>query len=165
MFINIVFDFWICANILLRISIILNRGQQSQYSLRDFSYYRKPNHTSLYAINYTLFLHFYKQRQAEIGKKIKQMLSNTQRLNFCYLKIIQIYHPRYHPKIIGHILKNKQKNKCVSIHEVLWLIIMKMKMKMKNRPHRYYINRPRSRHGHKHKKYKKSLTIMMLTRK
>ena len=30
----------------------------------------------------------HKQRQAEIGKKIKQKLSKTPRLNFCYLKII-----------------------------------------------------------------------------
>ena len=41
----------------------------------------------------------------------KQMLSNTLGLNFSYLKIIHILHPRYHPKIIGHILKNKQKDK------------------------------------------------------
>ena len=50
--------------------------------------------------NYTLFFnkqHFYKQCQGEIGKKIKQMLSNTLRLNFFYLKIIVILHPRYHP--------------------------------------------------------------------
>ena len=36
--------------------------------------------------------HFYKQRQAEIGKKNKQMLSNTLRLNFSYFKIIHILH-------------------------------------------------------------------------
>ena len=90
------------------------------------------------------------------------MLSSTLRLNFCYLKIIHILHPRYHPKIIGHILKNKQKNKCVCIHEIIRLIIMKMKMKMKNRSHRYDINRPRSRHGHKYSKYKKCLSMMML---
>ena len=83
-------------------------------------------------------------------------------LNFCYLKIIHILHPRYHPKIIGHILKNKQKNKCVCIHEIMWLIIMKMKMKMKYRSHRYGINRPRYRRGHKYSKYKKCLTMMML---
>ena len=53
--------------------------------------------------------HFHKQRQAEIGEKIKQMLSNTPRLNFCYLKIIRFLHPRYHPKIAGDILKNVQK--------------------------------------------------------
>ena len=50
--------------------------------------------------------------------KIKQMLSNTLRLSLCYLKTIHIFHPRYHPKIIGHTLKNKQKNKCVCIHEI-----------------------------------------------
>ena len=54
--------------------------------------------------------HFYKQHQAEIGKKIKQMLINTLRLNFCHLKINPILHPHYHPKVIGHTLKNKQKN-------------------------------------------------------
>ena len=36
------------------------------------------------------------------------------------------------PKIIGHILKNKQKNKSVRIHEIIRLIMIKMKMKMKN---------------------------------
>ena len=92
---------------------------------------------------YTLFYkqQFYNQRQAEIGKKIKQILSNTLRLNFCYLKIIHILHPRYHPKIIGHILKNKQKDMNLCIHEIIRLIIMKMRMKMKNRSHRYKINR------------------------
>ena len=29
-------------------------------------------------------------------------------------KIIHVLHPRYHPKIIGHILKNK----CVCIHAI-----------------------------------------------
>ena len=52
---------------------------------------------------------FYKQRQAEIGKKIKQTLRNTLRLDFCYLKIIRFFYPRYHPKIKGDILKNVQK--------------------------------------------------------
>ena len=85
-------------------------------------------------------------------QKIKQLLSNTLRLNFCYLKIIHILHPRYHPKIIGDVLKNKQKKKCVCIHEIIRLIIMKMKIKVKNRSHSYDINRPRSRHGHKYSK-------------
>ena len=70
------------------------------------------------------------------------MLSNTLRLKFCYLKSIHILHPRYHPKIVGHILKNKQKSKWVCIHEIMRLIIMKMTMKTKNRSHRYDINRP-----------------------
>ena len=51
--------------------------------------------------------HFYKQRQAETGKKS----SNILRLNKCYLKIIHIPHPRDHPKIIGHILRKKLTNK------------------------------------------------------
>ena len=64
------------------------------------------------------------------------MLSNTPRLEFCCLKIIHIVLA----KIIAHILENKQKNKCVSIHEVTQLIKMKMKIKMKNRSHRYDAN-------------------------
>ena len=34
-----------------------------------------------------------------------------------------------------HISENKQRNKCVSIHEIIRLIIMKMKMEMKNKSH------------------------------
>ena len=65
------------------------------------------------------------------------------------MKIIQILHPCYHPKIIGHILKNKQKNKCVRIHEIIQLIIIKMRTGMNNRSHGYDRNRPRPRHGQK----------------
>ena len=78
------------------------------------------------------------------------MLSNTLRLNFYYLKIIHTLHPWYHPKIIGHILKNKQMNKYFCTHEIIQLIIMKIKMKMKNRLYRYEIIRPRPRHAHKY---------------
>ena len=56
---------------------------------------------------YTLFLEAIEI--AEIGKKLKQKLNNTLRLNFDFLKIIRFIHPRYHPKIIGEILKNVQK--------------------------------------------------------
>ena len=35
---------------------------------------------------------------------------------------------------MGHILKNKQKNKCVRVHEITRLIIKKIKMKMKKDP-------------------------------
>ena len=59
-------------------------------------------------------------------------------------------------------LKNKQKNKCVCIYEIIRLIIMKMKMKMKNRSNRYDINSPRPGHEHKYSKYKKCLSMMML---
>ena len=37
-------------------------------------------------------------------KKIKQILSNAVRLTYCYLKIIEILHARYHPKITGYTL-------------------------------------------------------------
>ena len=90
------------------------------------------------------------------------MLSKTLRLNFCSLKIIRILHPRCHVKIIEHVLKNKQMNKCVCFHEIIRLIIMKMEMKMKNKSHRYDINRSRSRHGHKYCKFKKCLRVIIL---
>ena len=90
------------------------------------------------------------------------MLRKTLRLNFSYLKIIHILHQRYHAKVTGHILKNKQKNKFVIIHEIMRLIIKKTKMKMKNGSYRYDINRPRSRHGRKYTKYKKCFTMMIL---
>ena len=81
-------------------------------------------------------------------QKITQMLRNI----FSYLKIIHILHPRFHPKIIGHILRNKLRITKVP----LFKIIMKMKIKIKNRSHRYNIDRPRSRHGHKYSKNKVS---------
>ena len=59
------------------------------------------------------------------------MLGNTLRLKICYLKIIQILHICYHPKIMRHILKNKQKNKFACTHEIIQLIIIKMEIKMK----------------------------------
>ena len=106
--------------------------------------------------------HFCKQRQSEIGKKIKQMLSNTLRLNFWHLKIIGILHPRYHLTITGHILKNKQKNKHLCIYEIMQLIIMKMKTIMKIDSRKYGINRTRCKHRHKYSKYMKRLSMMML---
>ena len=57
--------------------------------------------------------HFYEQNQAEIKQKIKQMLSNTLALTFI------------HPKVIGHILKNKKKNKRACIHKIIRLILIK----------------------------------------
>ena len=55
---------------------------------------------------------FYKQHQAEIGKKKKKKKSKAKakqypEVNFCYLKIIQFLHPRFHTKI--DIFKNVQK--------------------------------------------------------
>ena len=54
---------------------------------------------------------FYEQHQAETGKK--QATSNTLKLNFCFLKIISFLHTCCHSKIVGHTLKNVQKNKWV----------------------------------------------------
>ena len=75
------------------------------------------------------------------------MLSNTLKLNFCYLKIIHILHPGYHPKIRGDIPKNN-KRKSMS-HEIIQLIITKMKIEIKNKSRRYDTNRNRSRPGYK----------------
>ena len=96
---------------------------------------------------YTLFYkqHNYKQRQAEPwGWTIASYFENYSHSS-----------SSLSAKIIGHILKNKQKNKSVCIYEIIRSIIMKMKMKIKNRWRRYDINRPRSRPGHKYSKYKK----------
>ena len=47
------------------------------------------------------FLSTARLKLAKNQENIKQHL----RLNFCYLKIIHILHPRYHPKITGHIIR------------------------------------------------------------
>ena len=90
------------------------------------------------------------------------MLGNTLRLNFCYLKTIQILHLRYHPQIVGHILKNKQKSKYVCIHEINTINDNENEDENQKRSHRYDINRPRLRHRLKHSKCKKCLRMMML---
>ena len=56
--------------------------------------------------------------------------------------------------MIELILKNRLSNKCVSIHEIIRLIMMKTKLKMKKRSLKYEVNGPRPRHGHKYNKYK-----------
>ena len=48
-------------------------------------------------------------------KKLKQNLSNTPRLTFLYLKIIGVFYPRYHPKVIGDFLKNVQKTNATGL--------------------------------------------------
>ena len=70
------------------------------------------------------------------------MLSNTLRLNFCYWKTIHILLSHYHLKIIGRILKNKQKSKCVCID-----MINVNEDENEKRSHRNGIKRPMSRHG------------------
>ena len=102
--------------------------------VKTVSYFHKKVHLRCFTASLELHGFFYKQHcnkqcQAEIDKKSGICYATP--YNFCYLKIIHILYPRFHPKIIGHILKNK----CVCIHEIMWLIITKMKIKMKNRLH------------------------------
>ena len=98
----------------------------------------------------------------KLVKKIKQKLSNTPEAKLLLFENYSHSSPKLSSKnngaTVGLILKNKKKNKCVYIHEIIRLTIMKMKMK--NRSHRYHINRPR--HGHKYRKYRKCLSIMTL---
>ena len=65
-------------------------------------------------------------------------------------KVIHIFHPHYHPNLIEHILKNKQKNKCVRIHETTLINHNDSEDESENKSHRHDINRPMSRHGHKY---------------
>ena len=64
---------------------------------------------------------FITNARLKLTKKIKQMLSNTLKLNFSHLKIINTLHPCCYPKIIGHILNNTQKNICVCMHKILMI--------------------------------------------
>ena len=57
---------------------------------------------------------------------------------------------------------SKQKNKCVCIHEIMRLTIIRMKMKMKNKSHRYGINRLSFKHGQKSSTYTNCRVMMML---
>ena len=95
--------------------------------------------------------HLYKKRQAETDKNREGAKQHL--MNFSH-----ILHSCYHPKIIGQILQNKQKNKCFCFHQIIW-IIMKMKMEMKKIWHKYDINRSRS--GHEHS-LSECLSMMML---
>ena len=54
------------------------------------------------------------------------------------MKTTRFLHPRYHPRIIGHILKNAQKSMSVCFNEIRLII-----MRMKNRLHVQIINKTR----------------------
>ena len=82
-------------------------------------------------------------------------ISNILAWTFAIWKLLTVF---IYARMRTHAFSNKLKNKCVCIHEIIWVIMMKMKMK--NGSHRY-INRPRSRHGHKIVNIK-SLSVMML---
>ena len=94
-------------------------------------------------------------------QKINQMLSNTLRLNFCYLKVINTLHSHYHPKIIGHILKNMQKNKCL----YWWNYMINHNENedgKESRQYWYNKNKSWSRNGGKYSICKKCLSMLML---
>ena len=79
-----------------------------------------------------------------LGKKLSKCWAIPCGWTFAIGKLFKknVNHTRYqcyHPKVIEHILKNKQKNKCVCTHQIIRFIIIKMKIKMKNRSHRYDI--------------------------
>ena len=76
------------------------------------------------------------------------------------MKIICFLQSCYHPRIIGDILKYKQKTTACSNEIKLLLIIMKMRLKMRNSSYRYNTNRPRLRHRHKYTKYKTCLGLI-----
>ena len=93
----------------------------------------------------------------------KSTLSNPLRLNFYYLKIIYILHPRFRSKEIGRTLKNKQ-HKQASLYSWDYRINHNENgEKKKNRSHTYDINRFRSRYKHKYNKYKKCVIMIMFT--
>ena len=91
---------------------------------------RLPYHLAfIYATHFFLSNAFISNARLN-WQKIKQMLSNTQRLNFLYLKIIGFHHPRYQPKIIDDILKNV-KITCGSALMKLYDYVMTLKMRLK----------------------------------
>ena len=85
--------------------------------------------------------------------KIAKNQANTKQhpeAELLLLKIFHILHPRYQTKIIGHILKNKQNNKCVCIHAISHT---ENEHENENRSHRYNTNRPMPRDGHRYSKF------------
>ena len=100
--------------------------------------------------------HFYKNAGLKLAKNPENVKQHpeAERLTFAFFITLSV------KKNNRTYSKNKQKNKCVCIHEIIRLIIMKMKMKMKKRCHRYGINRASFTHGHK-KVNKKCLIMTM----
>ena len=80
--------------------------------------------------------------------KTKQKLSTILRLNFRYLKIIHIIHPRYHPQDNRRYSKKYAKKQ---VRLFKWVYMMNDNE-----------NKTRSRHGHKYPKNKMCLSMIML---
>ena len=77
----------------------------------------------------------------KLTKKIKQKLSKTLRLNFCYLKIIHFSLIMLSSKTNMTYTKKCVKNRCICFNKILCLIIEKMRLKMKNGSHGSNTNR------------------------
>ena len=105
----------------------------------------------------------YKQRQAEIGKKSRKCQATPWGWTFTIWNYSHSSWTLLSKNNMAYS-KNNQKNKGVSFHNIMWLIIMRMKMKKKNWSHRYGMDKPSSRQGHKYCKYKKCLNMMKVIR-
>ena len=64
--------------------------------------------------------HFYKQRQAEIGKNQAKAKQHPE-AEFLLFENFSSSLSTLSSKTIGHILKNKQRNKCTCVHEIVRL--------------------------------------------
>ena len=102
---------------------------ETSHNRKDSVYSKTQNSKKLKNKNslqmHTLFTSNTLMSNARLTLK-KKMLSKSLRLIFCESKSIHIFHPRYHSKMIRHILKNKQKNKCVCFHNIIQLIMIKL---------------------------------------
>ena len=104
--------------------------------------------------------HFYKQHQAEIGKKIEQHPEAELLLFENYLLSSTTLSSKSNRTYSKKCAK-KQVCLFVYFNEIIWLIIMKVKKK--SRSHKYDINRSTSGHGLTYtNKHKRWLSIMML---
>ena len=94
-----------CYNkIFVRLFLIKeNRWSANNLFLKEYKLISVYCH--IHSLNTPFFISntFISNTRLQLAKN-KQKLSNTLRLNIGYLKIIHYLHPRYHPKIIGHIL-------------------------------------------------------------
>ena len=121
------FIFLLKINLFHEISPVLNRvtisliscypSLMTCMSLWDWSLTRLPWYMLFFYISNT-FVSNARLKWAKNQANVKQ----HPEAELCYLKIIHIFPTRYHPKIMGHILKSKQKNKCVCIHEIMQLM-------------------------------------------
>ena len=91
------------------ISLFLSTKENSVINLQCVR-----NKIILYYTHFFYKQHFYKQRQAEISKKLSKYWAIPSGWTF-----IHVLHPHYDPKIIGQALKNKQKNMHVWIHKII----------------------------------------------